>query len=102
EVGVVKLAMFTVLLAVAGAGQAQGTEPGVMSAETARLRIVSALDVNERNLQALTEVAERAEDPFLRALAAYNAGTMAVTLADQRAENLLAEADRAGDPSVRA
>ncbi len=75
----------------------------MMSAETARLRIAASLAIKPENLEALAEVAQRVENDALAALAAYNAGTMAVALKDERAETLLAEADRrAEDASLRA
>lgn len=78
--------------------------PASMGADTALRRVAGAsAGASAENLAVLEEVAERSEDAGLAALAAYNAGTMARELGDDRAAALLRRADAlATDPALRA
>jgi hypothetical protein len=88
-------------------GEAAPTVPAEpMSAETARHRMAAALAADQpgpEQLGQLIEVAERSDDPAISAAAAYDAGTLALRLGDERASSLLAQADRtAMNPALRA
>jgi len=99
----VKVARLVVALVIGVSAAQSVAGAGKMSLEAARLRIAASLEIKPENLKALAEVAERVGDDSVGALAAYNAGTMAVALKDRRAEQLLAQADRrAGDATLRA
>lgn len=69
-----------------------------------RLAAVAASEApTAEDLRMLMAISERVQDPSLRALAAYNAGTLAAALGDDRAVELLERADRtAGSPALRA
>lgn len=96
-----------VLTAVAPVCRAQAeAEPASISADTAIHRIGSVLaaaEPGEEQLSVLVEIAERCEDPGLGALAAFNAGTLALQLQDPRAADLLRDAERgSSDAALRA
>lgn len=81
-------------------------EMAPISADSARRRL-AAVAASEaptaEDLRMLMAISERVQDPSLRALAAYNAGTLAAAMGDDRAVGLLERADRtAGLPSLRA
>ncbi|MCC5823208.1 MAG: hypothetical protein LAT64_07870 [Phycisphaerales bacterium] len=101
------------LIVALGLGPALGDEPGapgVISAETARHRIAGVLadaaggvGSAEDRIGVLAEIAERSEDRALGAIAAFNAGTMALEAGDPRAPDLLRRAERMADnPALRA
>lgn len=75
-----------------------------LSDGTARLRIAAASGTpGVESVDDLAAVAERADDAELRALAAFNAGTMALGAGDERAADLLTLAEgTTGEPGLRA
>ena len=75
-----------------------------LDSETARHRIAMAVhaEPSVEQVEALSEIAERADSDALRAFAAYNAGTIGVRFGDERAVAWLASADLlASDPALR-
>lgn len=87
-------------------GAVLAQDVGTIDPSVARRRIAELAGVEKptaEHIEALMAIAERTADPALAANAAYNAGTIALMLGDDRAEALLREADRdASDPVVRA
>lgn len=81
-------------------------EMAPISADSARRRL-AAVAASEaptaEDLRMLIAISDRVEDPSLRALAAYNAGTLAAKMGDDRSVGLLEQADRtAGSSALRA
>lgn len=94
-------------VAAGGSARAQdGTELASISAETARHRIGAVLakvEPDAEDLRALAEIAERCADPGVGAVAAYNAGTIAMRLGEADAAAWLRRAESGtADPSLRA
>lgn len=87
-------------------GAVLAQDVGTIDPSVARRRIAELTSVEPpttEQIDTLVALAERTTDPSLSANAAYNAGTIALSLGDDRAETLLREADREGtDPALRA
>ncbi|RMH31288.1 MAG: hypothetical protein D6692_00705 [Planctomycetota bacterium] len=87
-------------------GAVMAQDVGFIDPSVARRRIAELTSVEKpgtEQIDALVALAERTIDPSLSSNAAYNAGTIALGLGDDRAESLLRKADRdAIDPALRA
>lgn len=94
---------FTILVLAA---MVPSGDPAVarLDAETARHRLAAAVasEPSGEQFEALVEIAERADSASLRAVAAYNAGTIGLRLGHERASEMLEAADlQSADPALR-